>query len=164
MAIDAYLKIDGINGESQDSAHKQWIEVSNVNWGVVQPRASTVSTAGGHTNGKAELSEIAFTKLADVASPILFQHCASGKTLPKATIEFLRADSDGKPITYFKVELDNVMVSSFYPNSGDGGILTEQVHLAYSKIRMSYTQQKIGGGAGGSTSGGWDCALNKVCA
>lgn len=68
MAIDAYLKIEGISGESTDDKHKQWIEVSHVNWGVVQPRASTVSTAGGHTNGKAELSEIALTKLADVAS------------------------------------------------------------------------------------------------
>lgn len=26
MAIDAYLQIDGIKGESQDSAHQGWIE------------------------------------------------------------------------------------------------------------------------------------------
>lgn len=161
---DAYLKIGDIKGESQDEKHKQWIEVSHVNWGVTQPRASTVSTAGGHTNGKADLSELAFTKLADVASPILFQHCAMGKTIPTATIEFMRADGDGKPITYFKIVLDNVMVSSFQPNSGEGGILTEQVHLAYSRIKVAYTQQKIVGGAGGSTSGGWDAAANKVYA
>lgn len=161
--IDAYLKIGDIKGESADDKHKQWIEVSHVDWGVTQPRASTVSTAGGHTNGKADLSEVSFTKLADVASPILFQHCAMGKTIPTAVIEFMRADGDGKPINYFKIELENVMLSSFHPNSGEGGILTEQVHLAYSKIKVSYTQQKISGGAGGSTSGGWDCAANKVC-
>jgi hypothetical protein len=27
MAIDAYLQIDGIKGESQDSAHQGWIEL-----------------------------------------------------------------------------------------------------------------------------------------
>lgn len=162
MAIDAYLKIGDIKGESQDEKHKQWIEVSHVNWGVTQPRASTLSTAGGHTNGKADLSEVTFTKLADVASPILFQHCAMGKTIPSAVIEFMRADGDGKPINYFRIELENVMLSSFHPNGGEGGILTEQVHLAYSKIKLSYTQQKITGGAGGCTSGGWDCAANKV--
>jgi type VI secretion system secreted protein Hcp len=161
---DAYLKIGDIKGESQDDKHKQWIEVSHVNWGVTQPRASTLSTAGGHTNGKADLSELTFSKLADVASPILFQHCAMGKTIPNAVIEFMRADGDGKPITYFKIELENVMVSSFHPNSGEGGLLAEQVHLAYSRIKVAYTQQKIAGGAGGSTSGGWDCATNKVCA
>ena len=164
MAIDAYLKIGDIKGESEDDKHKQWVEVSHVNWGVTQPRASTLSTAGGHTNGKADLSEVTFTKLADVASPILFQHCAMGKTIPSAVIEFMRADGDGKPITYFRIELENVMVSSFHPNSGESGILTEQVHLAYSKIKVSYTRQKIAGGVAGSTSGGWDCAANKVCA
>lgn len=163
MAIDAYLKIGDIKGESTDERHKQWVEIFGVNFGVTQPRASTVSTAGGHTNGKAELSEVSFTKLADVASPILFQHCAMGKTIPTAVIEFMRADGEGKPINYFKIELDNVMISSFQPNSGEGGILTEQVNLAYSKIKVSYTQQKIAGGASGNTSGGWDCATNKVC-
>lgn len=161
--IDAYLKIGDIKGESQDEKHKQWIEVSHVDWGVTQPRASTVSTAGGHTNGKADLSEVSFTKLADVASPLLFQHCAMGKTIPTAVIEFMRADGDGKPINYFKIELDNVMISNVHPSSGEGGILTEQVNLAYSRIKVSYTQQKIAGGAGGNTSGGWDCAANKVC-
>jgi type VI secretion system secreted protein Hcp len=161
---DAYLQIGDIKGESTDDKHKQWIEVSHVDWSVNQPRASTVSTAGGHTNGKADLSEITFTKLADVASPILFQHCAMGKTIPKAVFEFMRADGEGKPITYFKIELDNVMVSNVHPSSGEGGILSEQVHLAYSRIKVSYTQQKITGGAGGNTSGGWDAAANKVYA
>jgi type VI secretion system secreted protein Hcp len=162
MALDAYLQIGDIKGESTDEKHKGWIEVSHVDWSVNQPRAAAVSTAGGHTNGKADLSEVSFTKLADLSSPILFQHCAMGKTIPKAVFEFYRADGDGKPICYFKLELENVMVSNVHPNSGDGGTLTETVHLAYAKIKATYTQQKISGGAGGSTVGGWDAAANKV--
>lgn len=162
MAVDAYLQIGDIKGESTDEKHKGWIEVSHVDWGVTQPRASSVSTAGGHTSGTADLSEVSFTKLADLAPPILFQHCAMGRTIPKAVFEFMRADGDGKPICYYKLELENVMVSNVHPNSGDGGILTEQVHLAYSKIKCSYTQQKIAGGTGGSTMGGWDAAAKKV--
>ena len=34
MAVDAYLHIEGIKGESQDSAHKDWIECLNVHFGV----------------------------------------------------------------------------------------------------------------------------------
>jgi hypothetical protein len=48
MAIDAYLQIDGIKGESADSAHQGWIEITSAHWGVTQPRSATVSTAGGH--------------------------------------------------------------------------------------------------------------------
>jgi type VI secretion system secreted protein Hcp len=164
MAIDAYLQIGDIKGESQDDKHKQWIEVQNVTWGVTQPRATAVSTAGGHTSGKADVHEVSFDKLADIASPVLFQTCAMGKTLPQAKFEFFRADGDGARVKYFEIVLESVMISNVTPTSGDGGIITENVHLASSKFKCSYTQQKIGGGAGGSTTGGWDSAANKVAA
>ncbi|WP_136419539.1 type VI secretion system tube protein Hcp [Herbaspirillum sp. ST 5-3] len=161
MAIDAYMQIEGIKGESSDSKHKDWIEIFAVNWNVHQPRSSSVSTAGGHTNGKAELSEVSFKKLADLASPVLFQTCAMGKTIPKVKFEFMRADGNGEPIKYFILELENVMISTVSPNSNDGGILTERVSLAYSKIKSTYTKQSVRGGSEGNTSGGWDAAANK---
>ena len=77
--IDAYLKIEGINGESEDDKHKQWIEVSNVTYAIHQPRAGTVSTAGGLTTGRAELYPITFQKLADIASPVFASDLRSGK-------------------------------------------------------------------------------------
>ena len=51
MAIDAYLQIDGIKGESSDSGHSGWIKITSAHWEVVKPRSSSVSTAGGHTAG-----------------------------------------------------------------------------------------------------------------
>lgn len=163
MATDVYLKIDGIDGESEDDRHRNWIEVSNVLYAVHQPRADTLSTAGGHTSGKAELHPVTFKKLTDSASPILLQTCATGKTIPKAVFEFMRADGDGKPILYFKIELENLIIANITPNSGDSGIITEHVQLAYAKIKWQYTRQNIRGGAQGKTAGGWDCAANKVC-
>ena len=162
--LDAYLQLGDIKGESMDDKHRGWVEVHNVSWGVTQPRATAVSTAGGHTSGKAEVQEVVFDKLADITSPVLFQTCAAGKTLPKAKFEFFRADGDGSRIKYFEIELENVMISNVTPTSGNGGIITEKVHLASSKFKCTYTQQKISGGAGGSTAGGWDSASNKTYA
>jgi len=161
MALDAYLQIDGIKGESTDDKHKDWIEVFNVTGSVHQPRAATVSTAGGLTTGRAALSDITFEKLADMASPILHQHSAMGKTVPKAVFEFMRADGNGKPICYYKLTLENVMISGLTFNSGDAGSIKEMVHLAYSKIKWEYVKQAIRGGMQGNTVGGWDCAANK---
>lgn len=161
MAIDAYLQIEGIKGESADAGHKDWIEVSHVAWSVHQPRASTVSTAGGLTTGRASLSDMSFKKLADLASPVFQQHCAMGKTIPKAKFEFMRADGDGKPICYYTVELENVMISGVNPTSAAGGIINEDVFLAYSRMRWKYTKQGIRGGTEGNSAGGWDCAANK---
>ncbi len=140
MAIDAYLKIEGINGESEDERHKQWIEVSNVLYAVHQPRAEVLSTAGGHTNGRAELYPINFKKLADMSSPVLLQTCAAGKTIPKAVFEFMRADGAGKPVPYFKIEIENLLIANITPDSGDGGVISERVQLAYAKIKWSYTR------------------------
>lgn len=160
--IDAYMQLGDIRGESQDDKHKGWVEVTNVSWGVTQPRATSVSTAGGHTSGRAEVHEVSFDKPADIASPVLFQTCAAGKTIPRAKFEFFRADGDGSRVKYFEIELENVMLSSVLPTSGNGGIISEKVHLASSKMKVTYTQQKIAGGAGGSTSGGWDSSANKI--
>lgn len=159
---DAYLQIDGIKGESADDRHKEWIEVSNVSWAVHQPQASTVSTSGGLTNERAELSNITFNKLADLSSPTLLQHCATGKTIPRAKFEFMRADGNANPITYFVIELENVMISGVAPTSGEGGIIREHVQLAFSKVKWKYSKQSIKGGFEGNSSGGWDLAGHKV--
>jgi type VI secretion system secreted protein Hcp len=162
MALDIYLQIDGIKGESMDDKHQGWIECQSVNWGINQPRSATSSTGGGHTAERAELLDITLAKVADLSSPILMQHCAMGKTIPKAKFEFMRADGQGAPIKYFEMELENVLIGAIHPSVDTGSFLGEHVNLKFSKIKWKYTQQKIGGGAGGSTVGGWDLAANKV--
>jgi type VI secretion system secreted protein Hcp len=162
MAIDVYLQIDGIKGESADDKHKDWIECKSVNWGVTQPKSATASTGGGHTAERCEHEEIALTKLADLASPVLLQTCSSGKTIPKAKFEFMRADGQGERVKYFEIELENVLIGSINPTVSEGSFMSETVGLKFSKIKWKYTQQKIGGGAGGNTSGGWDLASNRV--
>lgn len=52
MAIDLYLQIEDIKGESSDSAHQGWIECMSVNWSLSQPKSATASTAGGHNAGR----------------------------------------------------------------------------------------------------------------
>jgi type VI secretion system secreted protein Hcp len=85
-----------------------------------------------------------------------------GKTIPKAKFEFMRADGNGTPVKYFEIELENVLVGAIHPGIEAGSILGEHVSLKFSKVKWKYTQQKISGGAGGSTVGGWDLATNRV--
>jgi type VI secretion system secreted protein Hcp len=162
MAIDVYIQIDGIKGESTDDTHKDWIECTAVHWGITQPKSATASTGGGHTAERAELADVTFHKLADLASPILMQTCAAGKTIPSAKLEFMRADGQGKRVKYFEITLKNVLIGAVTPDIKPGDILQEDVALKYSEIKWTYTQQKIGGGIGGNTAGGWNLATNKI--
>lgn len=163
MATDAYLQIEGIKGESADQGHQGWIEITSAHWGVVQPRSATVSTSGGHTAGHSEHRTLSLTKLVDIASPLLMQHCSMGKTVAKARLEFMRADGDGKPVKFYQVELENVMLSHMDQVLHPGGHLHDEFGLCFSKVKWLYTQQKISGGVSGSTSGGWDLT-SKKCA
>jgi type VI secretion system secreted protein Hcp len=164
MAVDAYLQIEGIKGESMDDKHKEWIECVDVDFGVDQPRSPVVSTSGGHTSARAEFDDVAVTKLTDLSTPLLLQHCAMGKTIPKAKFEFFRADGNGERVKYFEMVLENVLIGSMKPGLNPTGGMQEHLQLKFAKVTWKYTQQKITGGAGGSTAGGWDLSANKVIA
>lgn len=161
MAIDVYLQIDGIKGESADSAHQGWIEVTSAHWGVTQPKSATASTGGGHTAERCEHRTLSITKMADLASPILMQTCSMGKTIPKAKLEFMRADGEGNPVKYYEVELENVLIGNMDQVVTEGSVLHDSLGLKFSKVKWKYAQQKIGGGAGGNTAGGWDLSCNR---
>ena len=161
MAIDVYLQIDGIKGESKDDKHKDWIECSSVHWSMSQPKSATSSTCGGHTAERAEFSDVNLTKAADLASPILAQHCAMGKTIPKVVIEFMRADG-GTTVKYYEVVLENVIIAMCAQGVSPGDVMQEQLGLKFGKVTWKYCQQKIAGGAGDNTAGGWDLSTNRV--
>lgn len=116
----------------------------------------------GHTAERCNIRSIFITKLADLASPLLMQNCAAGRTLPKARIEFLRADGNGERVKYYEVELDNVLIGSVSQAIHQGDILQDSVSLKFSKVHWKYTQQRVAGGVGGNTSGGWDLATNRI--
>ncbi|WP_198119435.1 Hcp family type VI secretion system effector [Massilia rhizosphaerae] len=162
MAADYYLQLDGIKGESADSRHPGWIECKSISWNIHQPKSATASTSGGHTAERAEVSEITLSKLVDLASPILAQTCACGKTIPKAKLEMLRADGNGEPVKYFEVELENVLIAHIAPAFDGIDMACESIGLKFSKVKWRYTRQKISGGASGNTAGGWDLASNRI--
>lgn len=161
MASDVYLQMDGIKGESTDDKHKDWIELIGVDWGVQQPTSGTASTSGGHTIGRAEFEPITCAKMVDLASPKLMEMAAQGKTIPKATLEFVRADGSG-PIIYFSLELENVLVGKSKKTYPGSGLLQETFELRYTKLSEKYVQQKIGGGTAGNATASWNLATNKA--
>ena len=79
-------------------------------------------------------------------------------------MEFMRADGDGNRIKYYELELENVLISNMEQMVTEGSILCDRIGLQFDKVKWKYAQQKIGGGTGGNTAGGWDLSCNKSCA
>lgn len=162
MAIDVYLQIDGIKGESTDHKHIGWIECESVQWAVSQPKSLASSTGGGHTVERCIHRDIVIRKFTDMSTPALLQTCSMGKTIPKAKIEFMRADGHGEPIKYFEIELENVLIGDVAPEIYEGETMSEHLGLKYAKVSWRYVQQRVGGGAAGMMAGGWDLSANCI--
>ena len=163
MAIDVYLQLEGIKGESADSQHQGWMECEMADWMLTQPKSATSSSSGGHTAERCEHSTVALRKVSCLATPILLQYCSMGKTIPSAKIEFFRADGAGTRVKYFEVEMSDVLISQVAPQVQEGEVMSEHLSLQYAKVKWKYVQQKIGGGSAGLTVGGWDLSLNRIC-
>ena len=90
MGFDAFIKFDGIEGESTDAKHAGWIEIINFDLDVGQRVSRTASSVGGATTERADFSEFGFSKLLDKATPKLALACAAGTHFDKIVIEICR--------------------------------------------------------------------------
>ncbi|HMZ78291.1 MAG TPA: type VI secretion system tube protein Hcp [Acidobacteriota bacterium] len=167
MAFDAFLKMEGIQGESRDEKHKEWTEMLHFNVSHNQRAAVSSSSHGSKSAERADFSEFSFTKALDKSTPHLAFACASGQHFSKATIEICRAGGTSKQ-TFMRYTLQDVMVTNYSVNGVGGGgdgesIPTENIQLSYGKIEWVYipTDQTTGQ-AKGSISKGWDLTQNKA--
>src|SRR6185503_17468117 len=97
MAFDAFLKIEGVPGESKDTKHSEWIEVISYQMGVDQPASASASSVGSLSAECANWRQFIVNKQIDKGSPKLAQACASGEHYPTVTLEVCRAGGDKQP-------------------------------------------------------------------
>jgi type VI secretion system secreted protein Hcp len=178
MALfDAFLKLDGIKGESADAKHKGEIDIKSFSWGMSQ--SGVQATGGGGGAGKVKVHDFSITKTTDASSPLLFLNCASGAHIKEAN--FVVRKAGGEQLEYLKIKLTDVLVSSYKPATvgpsipgsnvegsasrlsgpGDEGP-EERVTLNFAKVEFQYQAQGADGKAqGGPIMAGWDVKANQ---
>jgi type VI secretion system secreted protein Hcp len=157
MAYDMFLKLDGIDGESNDKDYKDWIGVLAWSWGASNSGTFHVGRGGG--GGKANVQDISCTKYVDLASPKLFENVFKGGHLTSGELVVRKAGN--KPMVYMHIKMDNVLISSI-STGGSGGEdqLTENLSLNFEKVEYQYVEQKADGTEGGKPMVKWDIAAN----
>ena len=159
MAGDMFLKLDGIDGESQDEVHQNEMEVMSWGWGATNAGAFQAGTGGG--TGKASFQDISITKTIDKASPILFKACATGQHIDSGTITVRKAGGD--QLEYLVIQLTNVLVSS-YSQSGSTGhdLPIDHFTLNMEQFQVTYKQQAASGGGDASVDFGYNISQHKT--
>lgn len=156
MAVDVFLKIDGIEGESKDSKHPNEIEVQSWSWGVSQMGTMAANQGGGA--GKANFQDLHWTHAVDKASHKLMLACATGQHIPSASLVVRKAGGDQQD--YILIKLTDILVSSVN-TSAASEVPTEQVSFNYAKVEFEYKTQDEKGKLGAANKFGYSLKENK---
>lgn len=159
MAIDIFLKVDGVSGESKDSNHRDWIDVIDFNWGASQP--ATLTTGGGGGAGKVNFQDLKITAAIDKAAPTILKHSAIGRHIPKIEVSICKAG--GEQIEYSRITLEDVIVTGVeFVGSKDAEVLFVNYAFQAVKVKNQYWEQTERGGKGPETQMAYDVKLNKA--
>jgi type VI secretion system secreted protein Hcp len=159
MAVDMFMKIGDVKGESQDKTHKEEIDVLAWSWGMSQSGTMHLGTGGGA--GKVNVQDLSFTKYVDKSTPVLMGACAKGSHYDSAVLTVRKAGGDN-PLEYFKITFTSVLVTSM-SEGGSGGEdrFTENITLNFEKYHVEYQPQSAKGvKEGGVVETKWDIAKN----
>ena len=157
MALDMFIKLDGLKGESVDKTHAGEIDVLAWSWGM--SNSGSAHIGGGAGAGKVNVQDLSFTKYIDKSSPDLMLNCCNGKHIKDGLLTVRKAGE--KPLEYLKITLTEVLVTSV-STGGSGGEdrLTENVTLNFASVKVDYIEQKKDGSAGDKPSMNWNIAEN----
>jgi type VI secretion system secreted protein Hcp len=160
-AVDYFLKIDGIEGESQDAKHAKEVDVLSWSWGQSQAATSGAGGGGGGA-GKVSMQDFHFTMSLNKASPKLMQACATGQHVKSATLTARKAGKTQAEYLTFK--FSDILVSSYQTggNASSDALPIDQISLNFSKIEVTYKEQKPDGSLQTGTDFKYDLKQNKT--
>lgn len=157
MAVDMFLKLGDLKGESRDKDHKDETEVLAWSWGMDQ--SGTTHSGSGGGAGKVSVHDLSITKYIDKASPMLQLACCNGQHFPEGLLTVRKAGE--KPLEYIKITIKEIIIASIsIGGSGGEDRLTENVTLNFAEFKTEYTPQKPDGSGDAAVEAGFNIAQN----
>jgi type VI secretion system secreted protein Hcp len=158
MALDMFLDLGPVKGESRDKVYAGKIDMLAWSWGVSNSGAAHVG--GGIGSGKATFQDISITKYVDLSSSELLKSVSLGTHFPEAKIIVRRAGSDAR-LEYYSIAMKDVMVTSFQTGgSGADDRLSESVTLIFASVEVKYQAQDARGGESSESTFRFDVSEN----
>jgi len=144
MPSDAYLLVQGVNGESQAQGMTNNIELDSWSWGASNP-----SSLGGKglAAGKPSLSDFTCSFSLESASYALVAALTKGTHIAGATFTGRKTGGGGTPYAYLVITMTNCFVTSFSTGGGSSGVPPASLSISYEKIQYQYYTQDTSSGS-----------------
>ncbi|MBM3148413.1 MAG: type VI secretion system tube protein Hcp [Deltaproteobacteria bacterium] len=150
-----FIKFDGVDGESNDKAHKGWSDLLSFSWGLHKAGAGT--TGATRRRGVVTVEDVVVTKQYDKSGPKLAESVCIGKIFPKVEIHDTTTYGEGNRAVFLKYELRNVMVSSHNVSAAGAGdaVPTESLSLNFGEVKQTYVEYDAKGNKKGNVEMSW---------
>ncbi len=161
MSFDAFLKCDGINGDSTDSAHAQWMEVESYSHGLSQALGGNISAQGAITGGRVDAQDFSIVKRLDTATAKLSEYACAGKVIPNVVLQLHRAT--GQKQQFMEYTFKSAVISGLQnmgSSSTEDPVPMEEVSFRFAAFKIKYTITKADGTTAGDVPFGWDLEQN----
>ena len=158
---DHYLKIDGIDGESQKTNVINWIELLDWQWS--ETNSGSFAQGGGGGTGRVSMADFTFSMTMCKASPKLMLACATGEHIKWAELHCREAGKEQQ--AYLKYKFHELLISSYSTGGGPGddNKPTCRVSFNYSKVEWAFAAQKQDGSLETHVKAGFDLKkLSKI--
>lgn len=156
-AVDYFLEIDGIEGESMDSRHPGALEIESYSWGTTNTSAHAGGGGGGA--GKVSMQDFHFVVKSSKASPMLFLSCATGRHIKEAKLTVRKAGGDQQE--YMTVKFTDLLISSYQTGGSSGDVVpTDQISLNFAKVEYSVSPIMADGTLGPAVKATYDVKKN----
>jgi type VI secretion system secreted protein Hcp len=141
MAVDYFLDLDGIKGESLDGIRQKHIRLLSWSWGA--NALSSISGTSGSGAGKVNLDEFSFITEFDRASPKFFKSICTGTHILKGTMTAVKAGALlGMP--YLTMDFKSVFITGIEQNAS-WEIPAVNVAFSFEEVTVEYRVQKADG-------------------
>lgn len=160
MSSSIFLKVDGITGESTESAHIGWVDVENFSWGASQPH--NIDFGGGAGAGKASFTNLSVHAHIDKATPAILRYCSNGKHISSVQLSMVKAG--GSQIEYSRITLEDVLITSvLYNGSTSRSMVGMSYRFQAAKVTQQYWVQSNSGNQGAESAFSWNIKSNSEC-
>jgi type VI secretion system secreted protein Hcp len=148
-AVDMFLEVDNLQGESRNDNYRDQIEVLAFSWGL----------SNAAVKAKANFQDFSVTKYVDKASPRLLELVASGQVTARAKLHVVRVGAEQQEFQRFC--FTGIRFTSL-SGGGSGGEdrLTENISFSYQTIVERYEPRDETGKPLPPVFGGWDLINN----
>jgi type VI secretion system secreted protein Hcp len=162
MALEMFLKIDGVVGGTRNYQHKGWTDILSWNWALEHCAPDLASTAPC-----ANMNQINVRKTTGPESPAILRLFAERAPIKLAEISAIPIVGKREKVNkYLSIVMQDVLVTSIRTDGeGEENYFRESIILQFGKIKFETYQNTPGDASGGEAKSenfefAWDLDQN----